>query len=187
MFWGRLNNVMQKFDGMHKMCPDVRAVLPWRGSGNPWDFKCFLQKLNVSGTNLCHFQPAQVQRQCWQDSPGMGLAGHWLKVQLVPVQLVAPTPQGEDAVAPWGLAGWRVPVHSVVCAATSLEFEVPGRWPREHYLRFADGMLQCGWSQALDAGGAVLAEGSSQRAAGEPVLLRYLLLHFSSKPGVCFL
>lgn len=128
----------------------------------------------------------------YRDSAGrialaLGLAAYWVKLQLVPVQLAVPTPQGEDAVAPWGLVCWRVPVHNVICAAASLEFKAPGRWPWEHYLRFADGMLQCGWSQALGAGGAVLAGGSSQRAAGESILLRYLLPNFSSKPSVCFL
>lgn len=91
-------------------------------------------------------------------------------------------------LAPWGLARCRVHGREVVYTAMSLELKaLGGQRPRQHYLCFADGMQQRGQSQALDVGGVVLAGDSAQRAAGEPILPRYLLLELLlSKPGVRF-
>lgn len=73
-----------------------------------------------------------------------------------------------------GAGSLDVLVCEVVCTAVSLGFKVLGRHCGS--IIRAVQVLQCGQSQALDEGSVVLAEDSSQCAAGQLILPKYFLL-----------
>lgn len=100
MVLGRLNNATQKLVGLCKRCPGVQAGLPQQGSESHEILSVgffFLQKVNISRTNLCCLQPPRVPQQCLRDRLGMGLARGQDRLQLVQAQSVVPAPQGDDA------------------------------------------------------------------------------------------